>query len=331
MRVPPVAYGGTEAVIDVLARGLVAAGHEVLLFASGDSTTAVPRESVIPIAPGIDAGGSALEIEHVSHAYAALAEMDVIHDHTIVGPLLFGRRSDVACVTTNHNPFTEPFVSGFRDLGDDVPIIAISEHHRRSAAPIPIAAMIHHGLFPNEFPAGDGDGDYALFLGRMTPDKGAHRAIDLAEEAGIRLLLAGKVHTEAERRYFAEEVEPRLGVRCEYLGEIDRLRKVELLGRARCLLNPIAWPEPFGLVMIEALACGTPVITLAHGAASEIVENGITGFIADDLDGLRIALGKLDTLDRATCRAAIAGHFSARRMVAEHVALYESVLRGTAR
>ncbi|HVB07253.1 MAG TPA: glycosyltransferase family 4 protein [Acidimicrobiales bacterium] len=324
MRVPPLAYGGTETVIDVLARGLQRAGHEVLLFASGDSTSEVPRASVIPVAPGIDAG-SALEVEHVTHAYAALAGMDVVHDHSTLGPLLHGVRGAPPTVTTNHNPFVEPFLSVYRLLQGTVPVIAISEHHRRSAAPLEIAAVIHHGLFPEEFPVGDGDGGYALFLGRMTPDKGAHRALELAHRAGIRLLLAGKQHTDLERRYFAESVVPLLDSERRYLGEVNQEDKLELLTGARCLLNPIAWPEPFGMVMIEALACGTPVITTGHGASAEIVDDGTTGFVVDDADGLLKALRKVEAIDRGACRAAVEGHFSAERMVAEHVALYERV------
>ncbi len=308
----------------MLARGLQGAGHEVLLFASGDSTSAVPRASVIAVAPGIDAG-SALEVEHVSHAYAALAAMDIVHDHTALGPLLFGRGA-TPCVTTNHNPFNEPFTSLYRPLAGVVPIIAISEHHRLSAAPIPIAAVIHHGIDPADFPFGDGAGDYALFLGRMTPDKGAHRALAAARRVDMPLLLAGKQHTEVERRYFAEEVEPLLDGERRYLGEVDHGVKLALLTSARCLLNPISWPEPFGMAMIEALACGTPVVTLSRGASSEIVEHGVTGFVVDDEEGLAAALGNLDSLDRGACRAAVEGHFSARRMVDEHVALYESVL-----
>ena len=312
--------------IDVLARGLQATGHEVLLFTTGDSTCEVPREFVVPVAPGIDIGGSALEVQHVEQAYLALREMDIIHDHTALGPLLFGRDSVQPTVTTNHNPFAEPFASLYRLLGGKVAIVAISEHHARSAPPIPIAAVIHHGVFPEDFPVGDGSGDYALFLGRITPDKGAHRAVHLARAAGLRLVLAGKKHTEREERYFEEEVRPLLDDGSEFLGEVDVPTKLALLGGARCLLNPIAWPEPFGMVMIEALACGTPVVALPHGAASEIVTDGVTGFLREQPEELVAALGRLDEIDRGACRAVVEGHFSAQRMVAEHLALYDSLL-----
>lgn len=323
---PPPAYGGTETVVDTLARGLVQAGHDVRLFASGDSTSEVARDYVVPVAPGIDVGGSALEFHHIAHAYQLFADFDIVHDHTILGPLYASMRVEAPVVTTNHNPFSDPFATVLAAIGANVPIIAISEHHARSAGDIPIAAVIRHGVELSQFPLGKGEGGFALFLGRMTEDKGAHRAIRIAKAAGVRLVLAGKMHTDLEQQYFASEVAPLLSSSAEYVGEVDVPTKLELLSEAACLLNPIAWPEPFGMVMIEALACATPVLALASGAAPEIVEHGYNGFLGESEEDLVEGLRHLSEIDRSNCRASAEAKFSATRMVNEHVALYEKII-----
>jgi glycosyltransferase involved in cell wall biosynthesis len=327
--VPPTGYGGTEAVIDALCRGLAGHGHDVILVAPGDSTCPVTVISTSDHAPGIDAGGSAVELDHVVGAYDALAGfggIDIIHDHTVFGPLYGPSATTVPIVTTNHNRFVRPWGTGFRALGSSVPTIAISRHHAASASGVDIGAIIHHGVDPLDFPFGDGSGGFALFLGRMVPAKGAHRAIRAARDAGWDLVLAGKAQLPEEIAYVEEEVLPHVGATVRYLGETDRATKVELLASAGCLLNPIAWDEPFGMVMIEALACGTPVVTLDAGAAPEIVVDGVTGFVAHDEAGLVAALGSVRSLDRKACRAAVEGHFSVDRMVAEHVAFYDAVI-----
>ena len=323
--VPPMRYGGTEAVIDTLSRGLKAAGQEVVLFTNGDSTCAVERRFAFAESPGIDFGGSAVEMHHVIRAYEELTDVDVIHDHTMVGPLYSVGRASAPVVTTNHNSFADPFGTSFRALGGAVPVIAISAHHASTATGIPIAAVIHHGVEPSEFAVGTGSGGYALFLGRMCPEKGAHRAVAAAKAAGVRLLLAGRLKSESELRYFEDEVRPFLGEQVSFLGEVDAETKHELLGGAICLLNPIAWDEPFGMVMIEAFACGTPVIALRAGSSPEIVDHGVTGLLCDSLSELVGALSDVRLLDRAACRQAAEGHFSAARMVADHLQLYAAL------
>jgi glycosyltransferase involved in cell wall biosynthesis len=188
--------------------------------------------------------------------------------------------------------------------------------------------VIRHGIDPSRFPAGRGDGGFLLFLGRMTPDKGARQAVEIARAAGVRLLLAAKMHEPAERAYFAEQVEPLIGDGIEYVGEPGQARKLELLGAAGALLFPICWPEPFGLVMIESLACGTPILTRPVGSAPEIVEHGRTGFLCADDDALVAAVAEVGSLDREACRAAARHRFSTARMVTEHLALYRSMIRG---
>lgn len=327
--VPPPAYGGTENVIDTLARGLQAAGHDVLLFATGDSTCPVPTEWVYPQALGTAGASTAAEIRHVVHAYEKIRSWgaDVVHDHTLAGPI-WAHRLGIRVVTTNHGPFRSDLGDVYRAMSRATPVVAISHHQASTAEGTEVAQVIHHGVDLEQFPAGPGDGGFALFLGRMNPDKGVHTAIDLARAAGVPLKIAAKMAEPAERRYFVEEVKPRLGGDVVYLGEVDHATKVELLGQARCLLNPIAWPEPFGMVMIESLACGTPVLATRRGSVPEIVEDGRTGFVREDARELVAALGRLDELDRAECRAAVKERFSQERMVRDHLELYRRVLDG---
>ncbi|MDQ3462290.1 MAG: glycosyltransferase, partial [Actinomycetota bacterium] len=194
------------------------------------------------------------------------------------------------------------------------------------AVGMPIARVIHHGIEPQEFPVGKGDGGYFLFLGRMAPDKGARRAALVAQEAGVPLLIAAKMREPLEFEYFEEQVKPLLGGDIEFVGEVGGDKKLKLLGDARALLNPIRWVEPFGLVMIEALACGTPVVTFPQGAAPEIVDHGITGFLCEDRNDMVKAVDRVDELDREACRTAVEQRFSYDRMVAEHLALFEELL-----
>ncbi|MGD0219083.1 MAG: glycosyltransferase family 4 protein [Acidimicrobiales bacterium] len=326
--VPPPAYGGTEAVLDGLARGLHAAGHDVLLFTTGESTCPVERRWVFERAIGVGEGGAAQELRHVVHAYEIASEFDVVHDHTLIGPLYSERFPNLRVVTTNHGPFESDLIDLYRIVSDRVPVIAISRHQASGADDVPIAAIIHHGVEASEFPVGDGSGGYALFLGRMNPGKGAHVAAHVAREAGIELHIAGKCHEQLEIDYFESTIRPLLSSGVDYLGEVDDKAKLELLGAAKVLLNPISWPEPFGMVMIEALACGTPVITTPCGAAPEIVDDGVTGFVRAGEPALVDALSRIEEIDRRRCRDAVLGHFSRRRMVDEHVDLYRRVVSG---
>ncbi len=329
--VPPALYGGIELVIDELATGLVAAGHEVTLFATGDSTCPVPRRFVLEHAEGARIGHTVPELRNALAAYESLVDVDVIHDHTLAGPLLAAeRRSPIPVVTTVHGELNGELAAIYRALGDRVSILAISEAQRRPAPELPIAGVIHHGINAADFPIGDGQGDedgpYCLFLGRMSPDKGAHRAIEVARKAGTRVLMAAKMRDPAEVHYFTDFVEPELGPDAVYLGEVPHERKLELLAGATALLFPIRWNEPFGLVMLEAMACGTPVLAFPEGAAPEVVEDGRTGFLCQDEQDMIEAFGRIGELSRADCRASVEGYFSVERMVADHVAFFESLL-----
>jgi glycosyltransferase involved in cell wall biosynthesis len=324
--VPPYSYGGTETVLDALARGYTAAGHDVLLCTTGDSACPVERRWVYTHAQGILAG-AAVEYRHLAHAYEVADQFDIVHDHTLLGPLCFASSTRALVVTTNHGPFDEELSAVYRSIGERVPIIAISQSQARNASPeVPIAAVIPHGIDVETFPVGTDPGDYVVFLGRMSPAKGAHRAARVARAAGVRLIIAAKMREPREVRYFEEEVQPLLDDRVVFIGEVGGHDKLELLAGARALVNPIAWAEPFGLVMIEAMACGTPVLTFACGAAPEIVRHGVTGFLCTDEDDMSRRLHDIERLDRRACRALVEDVFSASRMVADHLALYEKLL-----
>jgi glycosyltransferase involved in cell wall biosynthesis len=326
--VPPVGYGGTEVVLDGLARGLQAAGHDILLFTTGDSTCPVPKAWVFEEACGVGIGGAVTELRHVIHAYEAASGYDIVHDHTLVGPVYSERFSSLPVVTTNHGPFDGELHDYYRAIGDRVPIIAISDHQASMVSDISVAAVIHHGIDVDKFTVGSGDGGYALFLGRMSADKGVHNAIRIARKAGVPLKIAAKLHEQPEYDYFNEYVRPLLGGDIEYVGEVGGAAKRELLAEAMCLLNPMQWHEPFGMVMIEALSSGTPVVATPRGAAPEIVDDGVTGYLRAGEEGLASALLRVGELDRAACRKAAVGRFSLEPMVDAHVALFERVLAG---
>ncbi len=325
--VPPPAYGGMERVLDDLCRSMQAAGHEVLLATTGDSRCPVERVWTFPTARGTENVSPAAELRHVIGAYEAVGAWgaDIVHDHTLVGPF-YADGLGLTVVTTNHGPFDDDLAPLYRRMAGRVPVLAISHHQASTAGDIPIAAVIHHGIDVDAYPVGLGTGGHALFLGRMCPDKGVHTAVRVARAAGMPLRIAAKMRERAEHEYFTERIEPLLGGDIEYLGEVGGTAKLRLLAEASCLLNPIAWPEPFGMVMLEALACGTPVVATPRGAAPEIVDDGVTGFLRSDEKSLVTALGHLAGLDRSACRAAARSRFSAARMAAGHLAAYQAAL-----
>ncbi len=330
--VPPKLYGGIELVVDRLSVGFQAAGHEVLLYATGDSTTPVPMQFVLEKAEGMRIGMAVPEQRHVLHAYEAVSEWgaDVVHDHSIIGPFhAADRYPNLPVATTIHGPFNEELTDLYERLNKSrTPIIAISNAQAASAPSVQCARVIHHGVDAEDFPVGTGDGGYCLFLGRMSPDKGPHRAIAAAKKAGVPLLMAAKMREAWEIAFFDEHVRPHLSDEIQYLGEVPHEQKLELLAGASALLNPIRWNEPFGLVMIEALASGTPVLAFPEGAAPEIVQDGVTGFLCTDEDDMAAKIGRIGELDRVACRSAVETYFSTKRMVDEHIELFESMTSG---
>lgn len=330
--VPPRAYGGTEAVIDRLARGFQAAGHDVLLWTTGDSTCPVPRDYVLPHAAFGRMGLASIELRHLIRGYEALRNWgaDVVHDHTLIGPVYASRFPDLVVATTNHGPFNEDLMDLYKAVSADTAVISISNHQASTAVDVPITAIIHHGLDLEAFPVGDGSGDeqgeYFLFLGRMVPEKGVRRAAVAAKKAGVRLLIAAKMQDPWEYQFFTEQVEPLLSDQVVFLGEVGPTERISLLQGAKGLLNPIRWDEPFGLVMIEALACGTPVLAFRQGSAPEIVDHGVTGFLSDSTPELAEQIPLVATLDRSSCRKAAETRFGTERMVADHLELFERLI-----
>lgn len=325
--VPPTSYGGTEVVVDNLARGLAARGHSVRLFTVGTSTCPVSKSWLYdePVAP---MGTTTLEAAHVLAAYEALTDCDVIHDHTIAGPLSWARtRHGPVIVTTNHSEFTPVIKAIFGAAAARAAIVAISHAQRDCAPEIPVAAVIHHGIDLDLYTFGPGGGGYLLFVGRMSPDKGVHRAIRLARKMGRRLVVVSKMWESGERAYFDSQVRPLLGPDVDFREHVTMAERIELLRHADALLNPIRWPEPFGLVMAEALACGTPVVGSPYGAAPEIIDHGRTGFLS--ADEAELCRAPIDAIDRRSCREAAEQRFSLERMAQAHERLYERLVSAT--
>lgn len=328
---PPQRYGGIEFVVSLLTEGLVARGHDVTLFASGDSRTQARLSAVFARAPFEQMeGGGHLEVVHSFEAYTHAREFDLIHDHDGLASRALGalvhRLVGTPVVATLHgpaDPVTQQFLGWLRD---DLRFIAISEYQRRGFPDLRFLATIPNAIDVEHMPFSAEKEDYFLFIGRMIADKGAHIAIEVARRLDVRLILAGKVNEGPEREYFSTRVEPHLTGKIHYRGEVDHETKVELYRRARCTLFPIQWPEPFGLVMIESLACGTPVVAMRHGAVPEVIEHGRTGFIVDTVDEMVEAARHVDEIDPAACRRAVEERFGSEQFISAHEEAYRRLL-----
>lgn len=323
--IPPDAYGGIESFIDTLACALDAAGHDVLLAASDDSTSPVPRLQGLEPSDPETMGVTAHELRHLLRAFAGLSDVDVILDNTLAGPIVAKSATAIPVVTVAHGPLIPLEQELYLAAASEVAFVAISHNQASLAGAVPIARVIHHGIRAEDVPVGPG-GETACFVGRMHPSKGIPEAIQAAAIAGIPLRIAAKMQEPAEEEYFEQVVRPVLGSNAEYVGELSADEKYELMGSSCALLNPIQWDEPFGLVMIEAMATGTPVVATPRGSVEEIVEDGRTGFIRSEPEDLAHALTRAATLDRASCRHAVETRFSAERMAADYVDLFEELL-----
>lgn len=331
--VPPTRYGGIEWIVSLLADGLVDAGHEVILFASGDSKTKAELASVFPEAPSQHIGKTSFELHHALACFERAADFDVINDHS--GPLAatVGGTVETPVVHTVHGPLDTRAGELYEQIARVAPqvgLISLSMNQRKPRPDLPWVANCPNALDLSAYPVHPHRGDYLLFLGRMSPDKGAHRAVEVAQEAGVPLKLAGKMQELLEQEFFDAHVRPHLGPDIEYLGEVSHDEKVDLLQNARATLFPIRWEEPFGLVMIESMACGTPVIATRWGAVPEVIADGVTGVIVDDHTEMVAALPRADALDPLECRRYVEEHFSAERMVRDYAAAYAAVLEPVA-
>ena len=327
--VPPQGYGGTEAVVAALVDQLAARGHEVVLVASGSaSTRASHQHTVFADPPSSLLGRSALpEVIMAADAERALAahDLDIVHDHSLAGPLLASARR-VPTVVTMHGPVAGLNGEYYRRLGDRIELVAISDAQRRQAPDLHWAGTVHNAIDVASFPFRGEKEPWVLWLGRFHPSKGAHLAIDAARSAGRRIVLAGKLREPEEHAYFEREVAPRLGPDAQYVGEADAVRKRELFSRASCLVFPIQWEEPFGMVMIEALACGTPVVALHRGSVPEIIDDGVTGFIADAPEALPALIAHADAINPADCRAAVRERFDLPVLAAGYERVYRRLI-----
>ena len=327
--VPPPLYGGTERIVGYLTEELVRRGHEVTLFASGDSTTAARLIAAAPRALRLDTAVADAIIHHVVQMRNVIErahEFDVIHNHMdyLGFPLTFA--ATIPMVTTLHGrldyPDLVPLFAAYRD----VDVISISDAQRQPLPQLRWLATVHHGLPTHLYQPGVGAGGYLAFVGRISPEKRLDSAIRVAEATGLPLKVAAKID-KVDVAYFEREIRPMLASPLvEFVGEIGDAEKGPFLGGARALLFPIDWPEPFGLVMIEALACGTPVIARRRGSISEVIEHGATGFVCDDEEDMVQAVRRLDALDRGRCRAAFEARFTVERMAEDYVRLYDTVL-----
>ncbi|HWO99962.1 MAG TPA: glycosyltransferase family 4 protein [Methylococcus sp.] len=323
--VPPRTYGGTERVVHYLTEELVRQGHQVTLFASGDSQTSAELWPTIPEALRLAGEHRSLLAWHMLQldtVARTAADFDILHFHTDFWHFLLWRHMDQPQLTTLHGRLDFPGLQPIFDRFQDMAVVSISHHQR---APLPRArwvGTVYNGLPENQYRFRAQPGDYLVFLGRFSPEKGPETAIEIAIRAGIPLKMAARVQW-FDRQYFEQRIKPKLqhpGI--EYLGEVDERGKNELLGGALALLFPIDWPEPFGLVMIEAMACGTPVIAYPRGAVPEVMQDGVTGYIVDSVEAAVGALDRIEAIDRAACRRHFEQHFSARRMAERYVQIY---------
>jgi len=331
--VPPKHYGGTERIVSYLTEELVRAGHEVTLFASGDSVT--NARLIAPFRRSVRKNERckdpmAREVILIDHVVEHAREFDVIHFHTGYLHFAVSRHLPVPHVTTLHGRLDMLDLVRVFDRFRDVPVISISDSQRE---PVPWAnwqATIYHGLPNDLFRFYPDRGDYLAFLGRISPEKRADRAIEIAKRIDMPLKIAAKVD-RADRRYFKRVVEPLLNdPHVEWVGEISDQHKNEFLGNAYALLFPIDWPEPFGLVMIEAMACGTPVIAYESGSVPEVMEDGITGFVVREPGEAAEAIGRVTDLSRARCREVFETRFTATRMADDYMEVYEQMVHRTA-
>jgi glycosyltransferase involved in cell wall biosynthesis len=328
--VPPVGYGGIELVVSLLTDRLVDRGHDVTLFASGGSRT--KARLVTPLLDPPDPallGNLWFDTFHVASAYLEIAdEFDVVHDHSgIVGPTLGAlRHGRPPVVHTLHGPWTEPSRRLYRLLDRYVHLVAISAAQRDDNPDIRYAGVVHNGIDLDQYPLVEKKDDFLVYIGRANPDKGPTLAIEVARRAGLPLAMVVKKSEPFERAYWDEIVAPMLHDEVEVYESISHARKVDLLGRARAEVFPIQWPEPFGLVMVEAMACGTPVVACPAGAAVELVDEGVTGYLRESIDGLVEAVGAVDRCSPEACRARVSKNFSADVMVTGYERIYESVV-----
>jgi glycosyltransferase involved in cell wall biosynthesis len=328
--VPPRLYGGTERVVSWLTEELVRLGHDVTLFASGDSVTEARLVPACERALRLDPRHKDPLPHHLlmmEEVFSQAANFDLIHSHVDYIHFPLARRTQVLCVSTLHGRLDisdlAPIYQTFREQS----LISISHSQRRSLSWANWQGTVHHGMPRQLLSFRGGRGNYLAFLGRISPEKGVDQAIKIARRSGVPLKIAAKIDN-ADRAYFEQQIEPMLKCKLvEFIGEIGNDEKNSFLGDAAALLFPIDWPEPFGIVLIEALACGTPVIAYRSGSVPEIIEDGITGFIVSNVEGAVHAVNKVHQIDRRQCRNHFERFFCAERMARDYLNIYQRLIR----
>jgi glycosyltransferase involved in cell wall biosynthesis len=328
-RVPPKKYGGTERVVHALTEELVKRGHEVTLFASGDSITSAKLESVYPRALREARlkdlyGTNIWSLLNIGSVYQKRDAFDIIHDHNSYLSLPTANTSPVPVLMTVHGPFTPEVYRIFRTLKNPF-VSTISDSQKRHAPNLNHVGTVYNGLEMQSYPFSPEHDNYLLFVGRISIEKGVHFAIETAQQLDLPLIIAAKLEP-VDRPYFKEYIEPFLSDQIKWIGEVDETERNKLMSRALCFLHPVTWPEPFGLTLIEAMACGCPVVAFDNGSIPEIIKSGETGFVARDIEEMLDAVEDINTIKRSRCREYALETFSAKKMADGYEKLYEKIL-----
>ena len=328
--IPPSGYGGIEAVVALLADGLVDRGHDVTLLAAGQPGTRARLVQTFEEPQWPRLGQAEPELLHAARVSGLLDDLqpDVVHDHSATGPA-FVRDRQTPVVITSHGPATGAWGDYLVAAGDGMYLVAISQAQVDLTPDLPWRAVVHNALDVSAIPCRADKDDYLVWMGRFSPDKAAHLAVDVARKAGRHLLLAGKLSEPDEHEYFRSEVEPLLGDDAEFIEELTGSEKYDVLGGAAGFLFPLQWEEPFGMVLIEAMACGTPVLSLRRGAVPEVVVDGVTGFVREQADELVDAIGHLGDIDPQACRSHVERIFSPGRMIDGYERAYRDCIAVT--
>ncbi len=327
--IPPERYGGVEWIVSILAETLTSLGHDVALFASGDSATQAHLVSAFPVAPTRSTGRTEPELRHVLNAFVASEGLDIVNDHSgMLAPAL-AASCPVPLIHTVHRRLDAAYGEIYRmiaRLSPGVGLISLSESQRSVAPDLPWIGNCANALDLDAYPARQlRHGDFLFFVGRLSEDRGAAEAIDVAQALGAPLVIAGSIDRE-DPSYFEERIEPRLSPTIRYVGEVTHAEKIDFLRRARCSLFPLTFPEPFGFLMLESLACGTPVVALRSGAVADVIVDGEVGFICEDVADMPAAVEACGAIDGEACRAYVIDRFSEMRMAREYLSIYRSFL-----
>jgi len=328
-RTPPLHYGPWESVVSLLTEELVRMGMDVTLFATGDSHTSGQLVAVCPHPYSEDSAidPKVAECLHISEIFERADEFDIIHNNFDFLPLTYSGLVEVPVVTTIHGFSSPKIIPVYKKYNARSHYVAISESDK--SPELDYIATIHHGIDVAQFPFSGAKGEYLLFFGRIHPHKGVYEAIQVAQRAGIKLVIAGIIQ---DQDYFANQVEPHIdGTTVEYVGSVGPDQRADVLGHALALLHLISFDEPFGLSLIESMACGTPVIAFNRGSMPEIIRDAETGYIVEDIEGAINAVAAIETIDRSSCRDDVERHFSSTRMARDYARVYQEILNGEPR